>query len=384
MSAMDTNADNLPDLVLYLSDLGRARAKSKAWRIAHKYHSFISRVFMADSRPSFYEALGSYLEKDRSLIEALAAIYEVETDNRRTEGRGLVFMLPRWIYELLEEGLDFAEIVSRDLPPADAALLGVLSVAGLQAQGLKKLAATVRQMRTWKAKISGALVPFILVCGTFIAGMNWLGGDLFPQFEKTLPDPSALQGSMLYGPSLLISRHWTEIVSTMGAFMLSAWWFLPRWYGPSRSRVDWIWPLTAYRRQSEMWFIQALSVMLANGIRLTAALSEITKTASPYVRYGIEAAINNSDLPLGDAFLAGGRAWPSPKTCRQLRHHVTSDDPGAALERFAQEQIANFDRFISSATEIMQWSLGVMTVLVLLSVMQLSDVFTSSLKLYGA
>ena len=292
----------------------------------------------AAGRRRLWMKLAKLIENRVPIVMALETLY---TRRRAIRGDGdpQVIALRSWI-EGMNNGKRLSQMLDGWVSPVERMLIAAGEASGTMQRSLE---AATRVMEARKeirsAVVKGVAYPLILV-GVAFAVLYVFGFRVVPEFTKIVP------ADRFHGLAAVLialsdfARGWIVVtagalVAALAAFFIS----LPRWDGRYRIVVDRYPPYSIYRIvQGSTWLI-GLSSMLEAGVRLEAALQQLSEMADNWLANRINAAIRGmrSGLQLGDSLHRSGYEFPDREVIDDLAIYSSLSGFDEALSILGRE-----------------------------------------------
>ncbi|HEY2454467.1 MAG TPA: type II secretion system F family protein [Scandinavium sp.] len=306
-------------------------------------YRLLRRTFNSRHRQPFYETLRFLLENGKPEEEALRMIGDVHTDFGR-----------HWhpLYELVLDcqqalgdnrpGHQIQDVFALWIPQEEAALLsaglrtGQLPVALAKADKLIGVRRRIHQQ-----VIFASTYPLVLVA-LFSAMLVVNSEKLIPVLSK-MSSPSSWTGALgLMNGLAEFTRSWGMLSAIAACMMLGlAFWSLPRWTGWGREYADRLLPWSLYADLQGAVFLMNLASLLDAGLPEIDVLESLRKTASPWLRERLDAAMAGirRGHSTGMALRHSGFGFPDRQSVNYLSLLGKGKGASVLISRYAERAL---------------------------------------------
>jgi type II secretory pathway component PulF len=278
------------------------------------WRNFVDWLALTDfrlARAEFYRDFAEMYQRNEAMVSFLEGeIANAGLTRQRSRARALRVVLQR------HQGGDHASRVSHLLegvvPHSDGLLLAAVDRAADKPQALRALADAIdKQQQMLRLVLAYSVLPAITVpiCFALIA----LLGKVILVIDDATPvyaQEALWDGMNGWARAIAIfAQDWgVQAVALLGLVLGAVLWSLPRWRGAARLRVEG-WPVYGLYRdfQAGMLF-SAMAMMLKTGETLQGSIDDVTRRASPWMRWHLGRVVDALDEnPTGtlDAFRRG-------------------------------------------------------------------------------
>lgn len=347
----------------------------------HLRYRVLRATFTGKYRRPFYETLRFLLENGKAEAEAFRMIGDVHTDFGR-----------RWhpYNELVQDclqalgdnrpGHQLLDVLKLWVPPNEAALLGAGVKSGALVVALEQSDRLIDvRFRIGQQVAFASVYPLLLVV-TFSAMLMVNSMKVIPTLSK-ISSPSTWTGALGAMYSLAgITERWAGTFFAVGiALVLLIVWSLPRWRGRIREQADSVMPWSLYKDLQGAVFLMNVAALLDAGLPDIDVLQTLRRTASPWLRERIDAALDGISLgnSLGMALRNSGFDFPDRRSVNYLS--LLDKGKGAAqlISRYAdralEDIIARVKRRANTARGLSWLLIMLFFVLIASMAMQIQD-----------
>lgn len=335
------------------------------------------------ARLILYEQLATHIGTGQTLSDSLVAIWENQTDDGRSPAGALPQAICRWLHDIRDSGYSFGMAVNGWLPEVEAQMVAVIFESTPSSTALRQLATRARSFRGSALGIGAASLQALMI----LIGIGWL----FIALGNAITELLANSAQSITGTSIIIIQLLSGFARTLGpAILISLIGFVvvffisaPRWRGRWRELADRIFPFSLYSTWSASLFFSSMASYLSAGAEEHVALRTLAARAQPYLQERLTAVARFDGLPLGDALLAAGYAWPPITLLRQARHILNNPDESYALklDQLAVEAQNSVHAAILRMAEMVKWFMSIMIALILFLMLMISHDLMTSLNI---
>lgn len=247
--------------------------------------------FSLDERINFFERLAELIEANFSILLALRTYHDGYQSKMDPSDTRLIFL--RDVLGNMESGQSFSLAVSRWVSPTERVLLDAGEHSGHLSEALMACGQVARNTKEIKSSMRTQLIDPVINAVIFIGTAIYTARDILPVFTK-MSNPSTW-GSFLYYWYAVSEffNHWLLfMVGFLAAYILFAWWTLPRVRdGKFRAVLEIFPPWSIYKRLQGAVFIDAMAAMLKGGTSFRRAIEKIREQASPYLQSKLDQAL---------------------------------------------------------------------------------------------
>lgn len=335
-----------------LADLGSAQSRARVlW----------ARLVISaqpSTRATLYRHLATLIGRGNlRLDEALARIWENESDEGEKANRAICIMLADILHGLLHEGGDLGDLMGRWLAPREALVLASLARTGLKAEPLRYLAKTTVRLATAKANIAKAALPPYAAAVLAVGVGYYLSQNFFPVLFKAMPSFTMRgHGATLVAVSDSLSSYGPMLIGGLVLAPFLAAYSLPRLTGPLRRFLDVTPPFSLvgalYARWTGADWLTAFATYISAGASIPDALEATMSHSSPYVLERLRAVAAYDDRSLAPALAESEYKWPDEKTIRSIRIYMSGPRPGDAVLELAEETTTEILKTMEEASTL--------------------------------
>ncbi|EBU5081928.1 pilus assembly protein PilR [Salmonella enterica subsp. enterica] len=308
-------------------------------------YRFLRVSFTGKYRRPFYEMLRFLLENGKAEEEAFRMIGDVHTDFGR-----------RWhpYAELVQDclqalgdnrpGHQLLDVLACWVPREEAALLGAGLKSGALAVALEQSDRLIDvRRRIVQQVIFASTYPLLLVI-IFSLMLAVNSFKLVPTLGK-ISDPASWTGAlgMMYSLAGITDRWWIPALVSGIALLLLVIWSLPRWRGRIREMADTLMPWSLYRDMQGAVFLMNVAALLEAGLADIDVLQTLRKTAPPWLRERIDAALEGISLgnSLGMALRNSGYDFPDRQSVNYLSLLGNGKGASRLISKYADRALEN-------------------------------------------
>lgn len=303
---------------------------------------FLRVQLSAELRTRIYEMLALLLENRVLLIDAMAEMYGVYSDGGKRPKNPAAMMLND-CRNTVSEGHSFATAIQPWVAPEEAALIGAGEASGdlrgAFGDAMRLIAAKKAMIG---AVVGGAAYPLALV-GLIAALLHIVATRLVPSLIQAAPAESWTgAAAVMYGLATFTTDYGVLTVVVLVGLGVGTVLSLPKLTGNMRYRLERIPPWSLYRTVMGATFLLTVAVMIRAGIKLSDALDLMLRTANPYMRERIDAAIRGVAVGhnLGEALEDAEFDFPDREAIRLVRVLANRDGFDRALTNYAEAWLA--------------------------------------------
>lgn len=309
-----------------------------------RYH-ILRRTFTGKYRRPFYEMLRFLLENGKPEEEAFRMIGDVHTDFGR-HWHPYAELVQDCLQALGDNrpGHQLLDVLACWVPREEAALLGAGLKSGALAVALEQSDRLIDvRRRIVQEVVFASTYPLLLVIiFSLMLAVNNL--KLVPTLSK-MSDPASWTGALgvMYSLSGLTER-WGMPSLTLGiVLLLLIIWSLPRWRGRIREMADGLMPWSLYRDMQGAVFLMNVAALLEASLADIDVLQTLRRTASPWLRERIDAALDGISLgnSLGMALRNSGYSFPDRSSVNYLSLLGKGKGASRLISKYADRALEN-------------------------------------------
>lgn len=250
------------------------------------------------TRKSFYRHLAiqstNGVPLERSLDSFLPRLYR--------NGHAKAAVILATVARRYRDGAPLADALNGFVPLDELAVIRSGEQGGTLSESLSLIIQSVGSVRRVQASIRrAAFTPAVYTIATFV--LLWIiGRYVLPDLQQVLPAQRA-QGSVaiLYALGSLANSLWAVLPLLCGvACVVSIYWALPNWIGPTRLMAERYFPFSFYRDTAGFRWLMSFTSLMGAGIPDVEILQMQASTASPWLGQRLRtfhrAMINGSSL----------------------------------------------------------------------------------------
>jgi type II secretory pathway component PulF len=262
-------------------------------------------------RAEFYRDFAEMYQRNEAMVSFLEGeIANANLTRQRSRARALRIVLHR--HQDGEHASRVSHLLEGVVPRSDAMLLTAVDRAADKPQALLALADAIdKQQQMLRLMVSYSALPAmtIPICYALIVVL----GKVILVIDDATPvyaQEALWQGMNGWAKSVAIfAQAWgTQTLLVLGAALAAMLWSLPRWRGPVRLHVE-TWPVySLYRDFQAGMLFSSLAMMLQTGETLQGSIDDLTRRASPWMRWHlgrIVDALDENPTATLDAFRRG-------------------------------------------------------------------------------
>ena len=249
-------------------------------------------------RAEFYRDFAEMYQRNEAMVSFLEGeIANANLTRQRSRARALRIVLHR--HQDGDHASRVSHLLDGVVPRSDAMLLTAVDRAADKPQALLALADAIdkqQQMLRLMASYSALPAMTIPICYALIVV---LGKVILVIDDAT---PVYAQAALWDGMNgwakavALFAQAWgTETLLVLGAALAALLWSLPRWRGAVRLRVE-TWPVySLYRDFQAGRLFSSMAMMLKTGETLQGSIDDLTRRASPWMRWHLGRVVDALD-----------------------------------------------------------------------------------------
>ena len=278
------------------------------------WRAIIDWVALSDfrlARAEFYRDFAEMYQRNEAMVSFLEGeIANAGLTRQRSRARALRVVLHR--HQDGDHASRVSHLLEGVVPRSDGLLLAAVDRAVDKPQALRALAGAIdKQQQMLRLMLAYSVLPAITVpiCFALIA----LLGKVILVIDDATPvyaQDALWDGMNGWARTIAIfAQAWgAQTVVVLGLALGAVLWSLPRWRGAARLRVEG-WPIYGLYRdfQAGMLF-SSMAMMLQTGETLQGSIDDVTRRASPWMRWHLGRVVDALDEnPTGtlDAFRRG-------------------------------------------------------------------------------
>ena len=301
------------------------------------------------ARVSFWRELAALVEQKFDLAAALDLIRTAYSDGDTRPNEPMALLAGQWAAQL-RNNVPFHEVIGTIATDRERMLIQV-GVASDQLQlVLERLANFESALAKLRARARSAFTsPITLILwswGLMVANAYifiWITTNSHTPIKGLALKMLNFSGSFLHWWSWIIPT----VLFLMAGTLLYA---LPRWLDPRRVSVEHRFPFNIYKAGAGCHFLMALSILVAAKQDFSPALRLMSRTASPYLRWEIDAIEPwTRKLSLSVALVKSGRQFPSARIISLIDIYAKdAKNFPTRLDAVAREYVDRYEELIQS------------------------------------
>lgn len=265
----------------------------------------------ASARCRLWKKLAKFMNNSVPVLQGLEIMYARRKDNHGASDPQVI-ALRSWI-DGMNNGKRLAQTLDGWVGPIEHMLIAAGETSGTLESSLISATRVMESRRNIKtAVINGLAYPVVLIIASIIV-LYIFGFTVVPGFTNVVPaDRFHGMAAVLVALSAFVRSWIVACVGAFAAFLIVFLVSLPRWDGRYRVYLDRYPPYSVYRMiHGSSWLI-ALSSMLEAGVRLEAALQQLSSMADSWLENRINAALQGmrAGLQLGPSLSRSGYEFP--------------------------------------------------------------------------
>ena len=262
-------------------------------------------------RAEFYRDFAEMYQRNEAMVSFLEGEIANATQTRqRSRARALRIVLHR--HQDGEHASRVSHLLEGVVPRSDAMLLTAVDRAADKPQALLALADAIdKQQQMLRLMVSYSALPAmtIPICYALIVVL----GKVILVIDDATPvyaQEALWEGMNGWAKAVAIfAQAWgTQTLLVLGVALATMLWSLPRWRGPVRLHVE-TWPVySLYRDFQAGMLFSSMAMMLKTGETLQGSIDDLTRRASPWMRWHlgrIVDALDENPTATLDAFRRG-------------------------------------------------------------------------------
>lgn len=277
-------------------------------------------------RTEFYGDLARSMRANELLVDFLRGELAIASA-KQTANSARAYALQQMLGRIVRaEHNTPSKIIGLSMPQNDMIMLAAVDTASEKdfVRILNDLVDAITLQKTAKSELRAALrAPAVLIPGIAIFAYV-LSSQAIPIIEKIAPPEvwTPFNSAVRFVANLISNGGFYAMLAAV-VFIAGFVYFLPRWTGKLRMRLEqvspskaiwltpiapWLLPLSIYRDFTTVMVFSSLAVLLSTGKTLTEALETIAANGSPYLRYHVRRVLSYLDmypLEVARAFSSG-------------------------------------------------------------------------------
>jgi type II secretory pathway component PulF len=262
-------------------------------------------------RAEFYRDFAEMYQRNEAMVSFLEGeIANANLTRQRSRARALRIVLHR--HQDGEHASRVSHLLEGVVPRSDAMLLAAVDRAADKPQALNALADAIdKQQQMLRLMVSYSALPAmtIPICYALIVVL----GKVILVIDDATPvyaQEALWEGMNGWAKTVAIfAQAWgTQTVLLLGVVLAAMLWSLPHWRGPVRLYVE-TWPVySLYRDFQAGMLFSSMAMMLKTGETLQGSIDDLTRRASPWMRWHlgrIVDALDENPTATLDAFRRG-------------------------------------------------------------------------------
>ncbi|CAG2138261.1 Toxin coregulated pilus biosynthesis protein E [Cupriavidus campinensis] len=249
----------------------------------------IARAMFFYKRDEIYETLTRSMEQGGSARTPLLSVVFEGKGDRAAERNSLIAIAHYGVQNRLENGLTLSEAMRPVIPAEEAMMIDGGEVNGKLLEAIRSAQHSKQVSDQISDLVRAAMHQPIVAAVGFLATSVFLGFFIWPDFLQATPkkywDGWAYACLDLQMKS---AKYWPATTAVLLLAVLYRW-SLPRWTGHVRKFVDHIPPWSAYRDARAASLFTGLGSLIESGLTIDQSFERISREASPYMRWHIEA-----------------------------------------------------------------------------------------------
>ncbi len=248
--------------------------------------------FSLEERIAFFENLAGLLDANFAILQALRTYRDGYAEKMDSTDTRLIFL--RDVIGKMEEGASFSRAAASWVSPTEKVLLDSGEKSGHLSNALRSCGQVARNVQEIRSSIKSQLIEPAINAVIFMGTAIYTARDIFPIFVR-MSNPKTWGGYLYwwYAISEFISHNIVYIAAAIFAYIVFAWWTLPRVKdGPFRRILEKFPPWSVYQRLQGAVFIDAMAGMLRGGTSFRRSIEKIQQQSSPYLASKLDRALD--------------------------------------------------------------------------------------------
>ncbi len=277
--------------------------------------------FDSRQRRRLYGGLVALMRAGLSRSEALEVIWRVASNEGKQKGSTLAVILSD-VNHGMRNGLGLGRSLRRWVPREDCMFIEAIEDSDRFSEHLDAYRRALERKSGIRGAVIGTLAYPVFLIVTAYGLLAHFGVKIVPALDALHPRESWTGMAAALGVASEFAARYAIAAGILALLVpVIAVAMLPRWSRYGRTLADRLPPLTLYRMQSGVSFLQSIASLMASGLSAAEAINRVRPFAAPYARHRIDLVhrhlLNGNDL--GTSMHLAGTGWPDPELNLSLK-----------------------------------------------------------------
>lgn len=325
-------------------------------------------------RAVFYRDMADAFRRKVSIRDFL----ERETENCRLLKDSVGLAVLRFLAGRYASGNGgtLRELMASVAPFSDQMLLAAVDDSGDGKPGaLERAADAIEfQLRSMKVLAFNLATPVLAV--PLVGAISVMNAGIVAGIAQSAP-PGVWTGfnAFVRSVSEFLNTYWGAALLGLVGLIAVVVYFLPRWTGPHRLKIDNLPGFALYRDYNAAVVLSAMAMMLGSGKTLRQAIDDMRANASPWLRWHLQRILNSLEDNPTDYVSAFSRGlMPVSVRARLMSLLDSSKSFDAALVVLGTSEVQRLEQNVKVSAAAVNWALtgALVSLAVVLSVGQMT------------